>query len=92
MNFVADEGVEAPIVRRLRTDGHEVIYLAEDTRGIADEQILSKTNQGRALLITTDKDFGELVFRQQRVHAGVVLIRLAGLSNYLKSQIENHNR
>lgn len=42
-------------------------------------------NTKNALLLTADKDFGELVFRQKRIHAGVVLIRLAGLSAEIKA-------
>jgi hypothetical protein len=38
-------------------------------------------------LITADKDFGELVFRQKRVHSGVLLLRLAGLSNAAKAEL-----
>ncbi|HXH11047.1 MAG TPA: DUF5615 family PIN-like protein [Alphaproteobacteria bacterium] len=37
-------------------------------------------NQRGALLLTADKDFGELVFRRGRISAGVLLMRLAGLS------------
>lgn len=48
---------------------------------------MSQTNERRALLITEDKDFGELVFRQQLVHAGVILVRLAGLSVGAKTNI-----
>ncbi|MDE0554403.1 MAG: hypothetical protein OXI24_09335, partial [Candidatus Poribacteria bacterium] len=33
-----------------------------------------------------DKDFGEIVFRQGRIHAGVVLIRLDGLSKHAKAR------
>ncbi|MGH7407012.1 MAG: DUF5615 family PIN-like protein, partial [Candidatus Methylomirabilales bacterium] len=38
-------------------------------------------------MLTADKDFGELVFRQGRAHPGVVLLRLAGLSNVTKAEI-----
>jgi predicted nuclease of predicted toxin-antitoxin system len=37
--------------------------------------------------VTADRDFGELVFRQGRLHRGVVLLRLAGLSNATKAEI-----
>jgi predicted nuclease of predicted toxin-antitoxin system len=47
---------------------------------ISDDTILDLSNQQGALLITADKDFGELVYRQRRVAAGVLLVRLAGLS------------
>ena len=54
---------------------------------ITDETVLAQANQRGDLLLTADKDFGELVFRQHRVTAGVVLIRLAGLSAGVKAGI-----
>lgn len=47
--------------------------------------VLEEANRSGALLITADKDFGELVFRLGRIAAGVVLIRLAGLSALAKA-------
>jgi predicted nuclease of predicted toxin-antitoxin system len=43
-----------------------------------------RANDSDAILITTDKDFGELVFRQKRVHNGVILVRLYGQSSQIK--------
>ena len=74
------ESVDRSIVERLRADGHAVHYVAEDESGIADDVVLSRANELGALLVTADGDFGELVFRLGRAHAGVVLLRLAGLS------------
>ncbi len=48
--------------------------------------MLYRANQSGALLVTADRDFGELVFRLGRIHAGVVLIRLAGLSSEAKAE------
>jgi predicted nuclease of predicted toxin-antitoxin system len=87
MNLVADESIDQQIVDRLRQDGHQVLYEAETSPGAADDQVLDSANRSDALLITSDKDFGELVFRQGRIHAGVVLIRLAGLSAEAKSAL-----
>lgn len=50
-------------------------------------RVLQQANDRGALLVTADKDFGELVFRQGRVLSGVVLLRLAGLSNATKAEI-----
>jgi predicted nuclease of predicted toxin-antitoxin system len=86
MNFVADEGVDRPIVERLRLDGHHLAYVAEWSPGASDEEKLSCANEHRCTLITADRDFGESVFRQRLVHAGVILLRLAGLSNSAKSE------
>ena len=79
MKIVADENVDQQIVDRLRTNGHDVLYIAELDPGIADDAVLMRSRGSNAVLLTADKDFGELVFRQRLLHSGVVLIRLAGL-------------
>ncbi len=75
------------VLARLREEGHEVLYVAEMDPGIPDETILERANKNNALLLTTDKDYGELIFRQNRISAGVLLIRLIGLSKIEKAGI-----
>jgi predicted nuclease of predicted toxin-antitoxin system len=87
MNFLADEGVDFPVVQKLRGDGHEVLYVAEMAPGVSDETVLATANEKNALLLTTDKDFGELVYRLRRISAGVLLMRLAGLSPASKAEV-----
>ena len=87
MNLLADESVDKPIVELLRQDGHDVLYVAEMQPGIPDDVVLQRANEHHALLVTEDKDFGELVYRQGLVHLGVILIRLAGLLPQTKARI-----
>jgi predicted nuclease of predicted toxin-antitoxin system len=87
LTFFADEGVERQIVERLRLDGHEVAYVAEMSPGIVDEVVLMRSHTSSSLLITADKDFGELVFRQRQSSTGVLLIRLWGLSPDMKAAV-----
>jgi predicted nuclease of predicted toxin-antitoxin system len=87
MNLVADESVDQPVVDWLREDSHHVLAVAEMQPSIPDEAVLTMANQQAALLLTADKDFGELVFRQRRVSTGVLLIRLAGLSPATKAML-----
>ena len=87
MNCLADESVDRQIVERLRQDGHQVWYVAEMEPGISDENVLDLANRRRYLLITADKDFGELVFLQRRLMSGVILIRLTGLSPMNKAEM-----
>ena len=87
MNLLADEGVDRQIVALLRQDGHDVLYVAELEPGVDDNRVFDEANRINALLITADKDFGEMVFRQGSVRAGVLLLRLAGLSPSLKAGI-----
>lgn len=87
MTIPADEGVEREIVDRLRSDGHSVVYVAEMAPGITEEEVLAQANESGAMLLTQDKDFGELVFRNRHLSQGVVLTRLAGLSGPVKAEL-----
>ena len=85
MHLLADESVDQPVVERRRADGHEVVAVAEIEPSMADEAVLTMANQRGAALLTAAKDFGELVFRQGRIAAGILLLRLAGLSPATKA-------
>jgi predicted nuclease of predicted toxin-antitoxin system len=85
--FFADESVDRQIVEAIRRDAYEVLSVAETSPGIPDTQVLSRANEAGAVLLTVDKDFGELVFRQRLAHSGVVLVRLASGTPQLKAQI-----
>ncbi len=87
MRLLADENLNSLIVAHLRDAGHHVISVSEDHPGIPDEAVLEMANTKRAILITGDKDFGELAFRQNLIHCGVILVRLAGLPNEEKAKI-----
>ncbi|MEH2208390.1 MAG: DUF5615 family PIN-like protein [Nostoc sp.] len=87
MKFLGDENLDWQIVERLRLDGHEVLYVVEMQPGSPDDEVLNLANNESAILLTSDKDFGELVFRLRRIAAGVVLIRLFGLSSNDKAEI-----
>lgn len=85
MKIVADENIDKEIVDRLRADGHDVLFIAEDDPGIDDQTVLSRSRQTDGVLLTIDKDFGDLVFRQRLLHSGVLLIRLAGVRSDMKA-------
>ena len=87
MNFLADESIEGEIVARLRQEGYSVLYVAEMSPGISDDEVLDLANQSGSLLLTGDKDFGELVYRQHRLTSGVILVRLEGLPPLTKAGI-----
>ncbi|MCZ7380769.1 MAG: DUF5615 family PIN-like protein [Candidatus Methanoperedens sp.] len=87
MNFLADENIDRHIVERLRHEGFDVRYIAETDAWISDDEVLDLANSEESLLLTADKDFGELVFRLKKITVGVVLIRLAGLTPERKAKI-----
>lgn len=65
------------MARWLRDEGHEVFSVYEEMRGASDSDLLRVAELGDWILITGDKDFGEMVFREHRSHEGVVLLRLS---------------
>jgi predicted nuclease of predicted toxin-antitoxin system len=87
VRILADENIDKPIVDRLRAAGHEVVYVVESMAGTADDRVFKLASQHSAVLLTADKDFGEIVFRQRRNSGGVILVRLAGVSPALKASI-----
>lgn len=88
MNLLADENVDRQIVESLRRDGHDVLYIAEVEPSVSDAVVFDRANEKSALLVTGDKDFGEIVFRDNRLSSGgVVLLRLAGLSAERKAEV-----
>ena len=87
MNLLCDESVDRQIVEQLRSDGHAVLAAVEMSSGVSDDEVLTAANAGTAVLITGDKDFGEMVYRQGSAAHGVVLIRLAGLTPDRKAAV-----
>src|SRR5882724_6473101 len=75
--FLADECCHAVIVAALRAAGHDVAHIQETHRGATDEAVIALAAAEQRILITEDKDFGELVFRKGISVPGLVLLRLA---------------
>ncbi len=79
MKLLADENFEPQFVERLRQAGHQVLYLDDYEAGISDEEVLRIAADNDAVVITNDKDFGELVIRQALNSKGVIFLRLYDL-------------
>jgi predicted nuclease of predicted toxin-antitoxin system len=79
MIIIADESVDFAIILLLREIGFNVISIMEQSPGIDDEKVIAIANQHQGLLITEDKDFGELTYRLNKLHHGILLIRLSAL-------------
>ncbi len=79
MEIVADESVDFGIVKKLRENNFSVFAISENNQGINDEEVLEIAYNKNAILLTEDKDFGELTHRLQLKHKGLLLIRLSGL-------------
>ena len=80
-HFLADENVSRFVVERLRADGFEVATISATGRGAPDTDVLALAGREGRILITEDRDFGELVVRQRLDVQGIVLLELDRLSN-----------
>lgn len=85
MRLVADENVPRPVVERLRSDGHTLIEISQFRPGMADSEVMA-CSQNEAILLTHDRDFGELAIARALPVVGVILLETERLS--LPAQIE----
>lgn len=75
MEFLADESCDFAAVRALRADGYDVVAVAEVASGAPDEVVLELARTSGRILLTEDKDFGQLVYADRQATGGVILIR-----------------
>jgi predicted nuclease of predicted toxin-antitoxin system len=75
VRLVADENCDFSVVVDLRLAGYDVVSITERMPGADDETVIEFARSERRLLITEDKDFGQLVFAAAKQNSGVILIR-----------------
>ena len=81
MRLLANENFPGDAVDALRQAGHDIVWVRTDTPGVSDEEVLRRARIEKRVLLTFDKDFGDLVFRAgQYVSSGIVLFRISPIS------------
>jgi len=75
MIFLADENIPPKTVEALRGRGVDIVSILDFAQGLKDELVLSIAYEQGRILITFDRDFGELVFRTKAKSKGVILLR-----------------
>jgi predicted nuclease of predicted toxin-antitoxin system len=82
MRILADENIPRCVVEALRRENHDAAWVPEDAPGAADHKVLARAHDERRLLLTFDKDFGELAFRKglPASSCGVILLRGGAVS------------
>lgn len=75
MKFLADESCDFAVVKALRKAGHDVKAVAEMSPGIPDEDVAMLSAGEMRILVTEDKDFGQMVYAKSQASAGVIFIR-----------------
>ena len=87
MRWIVNENVSGTLIRSLRNVGHDVLSVKESMRGAGDPDILARAQAEQRVVVTQDKDFGELAYRcGLPASSGVVLFRLSGTA----PETDNH--
>ncbi len=80
MRILADENIHAGIVAWLRANGEDIVHVADGPSAMTNEVLLARARDQKRILMTDDKDFGELILHQRLCTCGVILMRLGGAS------------
>ncbi len=74
--FLVDECTGPNVAKWLTNNGYVVYSVFDENPGISDVEIIKKATEENWVIITNDKDFGDLVFRDHQQHSGIILLRL----------------
>lgn len=75
MRLLADESCDFSVVQALRSAGHDVLAVAELAGGLEDTFVMEMAFREKRILLTEDKDFGQLVYAHSQQSSGVIFIR-----------------
>jgi predicted nuclease of predicted toxin-antitoxin system len=76
MRLLINENIPLASVAALRKAGHDVVSITERSPGISDESVMAIAHKEQRILVTFDRDYGELVFRRRLpMPAGVLYLR-----------------
>lgn len=74
--FLLDENIGKQVAGILREKGFSIVSVLEDAPGSTDQEVLERAVREKRILITLDRDFGALVYRDSNKHVGVLYLRL----------------
>ncbi|MFQ6003477.1 MAG: DUF5615 family PIN-like protein [Candidatus Zixiibacteriota bacterium] len=75
MRFIADESCDFVVVQALRADGYDVLCVSEITPRAEDSEVIRLALHEKRILLTEDKDFGQLVYAHGQETLGVIFLR-----------------
>ncbi len=95
MNFLLDVNASGAVARLLINLGHDVAEVGQKDPRMSDNEILSWAVRERRIIVTTDNDFEEMIWRQEKPHCGV--LRLENLPRserivLLRDVLDRHSR
>ncbi len=83
MKLLLDENLPFAVESALQSAGFDIRKVSEETPRAVDDAVLAGAERSSQIVVTSDKDFGELVYRRQHAFHGVVLIRCHPISDHI---------
>lgn len=87
LNFLVDVSAGLSVTIFLRSEGYDAISVQEINPRMKDEEIIRLAVRDKRIIVTMDKDFGELVYRCLMNHSGILLLRLDNEKSSEKQRI-----
>ena len=93
--LIADENIPLPIIEMLFKNGIDTVSIFENNRGISDIEIITMAQNPAKIILTEDKDFGDLIFAYKQNQVSVILLRyhytdMEIISSILLRFLQNH--
>ena len=88
MKFIVDENLGPSISNWLKNKGFDTFCVLQEATSVDDTAVLDTANKENRIIVTNDKDFGELVFKNHLPCKGVILLRMD--DNSLKNLFDNY--
>lgn len=76
MKFIVDECIGPSVARWLKQNNYDAVSVYDSLQSSSDTTVLEFAAKDQRILITCDKDFGDMIFRNKMKHAGIILVRL----------------
>ncbi len=81
MNFLANENFPFPSIEILKNNSISVFSLSQELIGISDHQVIELALKGNYIILTFDKDYGEIIFKENIIHPpSVIFFRYKGIN------------
>ena len=87
LRFLVDVNVGLSVTNSLRQHGYDVTFAGDLNWSMPDLELLSLAHREERIIVTMDTDFGELVYHSGQPHAGVLLLRMPGVTRSERVQI-----
>ncbi len=84
VKFLVDECTGKKLAVLLKKAGYDVLFVGDWKPSASDDEVLQKAKDDKRVLITDDKDFGELIFRLKKPSSGVILIRTSTTDSVIR--------